>query len=624
MLAGLRRLVVLSPVPLAFFYASSLSHALFKSLLGLHQVLNGQYAMRSLVAPPQSLLLAGQDVALCYGAAMALNLARPGSRVQRWTSRVALLALLPFLAANFILHATVGQFLSAGLIAFNGAGPRELWHYVAAGASPVALLFMVTAGSILATTAIADERALPRAMARRAGAAVIIGIVAVPAAFAAASLNAGQSAGLKKTPGDVLVRSLLTRHQLSTRRATADEVARFTMPVAPAFGHYQDEARAATPTPGANVLLVVVESLPYELTPMGGSTDGLTVLGELAARGSNFTNVRSVFPATSRSLLSRHCGAYPTTGPVTVTVTRPDFHCGSVLDTVQRAAYRTGFFTASIFNYDNIQHSSLMRGYQTTEDFFSLRGRARHAGLSAGAVEEELVADRVDAFMRADASRPFFATYWMYWNHAPYELPDDDISSLPPRERYQRCLAYLDGVLRGLLGRAARAGLLDRTIVVVTADHGEAFGDRHAVLNHMGDIYEENVHVPLVIVGPGVPTGSSARQGSTIDLAPTLAHLLALPGDPSWEGQSLFSDQWHNTPTLLFGRAAAITNGVVDGHLKFIEDVATGSRHLFDLSQDPTEQRDLAPEQPQVVETYQSLVGRWLPVEEAHAWAQTP
>jgi membrane-anchored protein YejM (alkaline phosphatase superfamily) len=265
--------------------------------------------------------------------------------------------------------------------------------------------------------------------------------------------------------------------------------------------------------------------------------------------------------------------------------------------------------------------SALMAEYDAYEDFLSLHGRARNDRMDAPAVEEEAVVEALLAFVRRERDRPFFATYFMFWNHAPYRLPFEDISHLPPLERYQRGNAYLDRVLRDLIARLRQERLLDNTIVVVSADHGEGFGLHHANFDHVGHIWEDDVRVPFVVHVPGLGRHVTARQGSNVDFAPTVAGLLGLSGLPSWQGQNLLSASYTPRPTLLLGRASYATNGLVDGHLKYIEYTDGSMRGLFDLSVDPHEQHNLADAHPGITADYRKLVHAWLPVAEARVWA---
>src|SRR5262249_4098892 len=79
---------------------------------------------------------------------------------------------------------------------------------------------------------------------------------------------------------------------------------------------------------------------------------------------------------------------------------------------------------------------------------------------------------------------------------------------------------------------------LDRSYLLFTSDHGEAFLE-HGGLQHSLPPHEEQVRVPLVLLGPGVPVARSDRSVSLLDVTPTLAALAGLERDESWSGRSL-------------------------------------------------------------------------------------
>src|SRR5439155_710163 len=93
------------------------------------------------------------------------------------------------------------------------------------------------------------------------------------------------------------------------------------------------------------------------------------------------------------------------------------------------------------------------------------------------------------------------------------------------RRLYDAEIRAWDAELGTLLDALAARGLADSTIVVLTADHGEEFQE-HGRLKHRIHLYDELLHVPLVIAGPGVRPGRVAEQAQGIDLFPTLAALL--------------------------------------------------------------------------------------------------
>ena len=166
--------------------------------------------------------------------------------------------------------------------------------------------------------------------------------------------------------------------------------------------------------------------------------------------------------------------------------------------------------------------------------------------------------------------RPFFAFLNYNDAHTPYEVPDDsnggfglrpsswndrlifhqwntlDKMKVPYRnvlmanDLYDDSIAYLDQRLGALLGELERSGVLERTVVIVTSDHGEHLGD-HALFFHGCSLYRQVVEVPLVIVAPnGVPAGLALEETVSLrDLPATVLAVLGLGRDGAFPGNSL-------------------------------------------------------------------------------------
>lgn len=617
--ALLRGLFTLSPAARAFFYATCLVHLALKVLLGVTIAIDDGYGFDSMLGPPQSLVFVGSDVLMCFVVARLLDACvKP-----RWLGPVhgsLLVLLFPFLVGNFILHSYFKAFLNRGLLEFNGAGSTEITDYARAGLSRWSLLFAGIALSVTLAFWLLRPAIMRSRLVARPWLPAALSVVAFGAIMYANHLSSGQTGWIRKNPAYELIGSYTMGPAHATVRATREQARAFATPK-PLFGTYQTALDVSVPSQvRKNVLFVLIESLPLEQTPLGGAQSGLTVLSELAQDAVSFTNFRTVFPATSRSFLTYHCGIHPSVGDATVTKYLPGYRCDSLLAPLKAAGYRTGFFTAPMFTYDNLHKADVVQDYDVYEDYLSLHSAAGTA-VNAPAVSEEVVSERVLRFTRADRSKPFFATYFMFWNHAPYRLPGEDISGLPSHERYRRTLSYLDRVLRDLLDQLRSDGVLDDTVVVVAADHGEGFGLHHTNHNHVGHIFEDDVRVPLLIHVPGIGRHETERNATNVDFAPTMAALLGLPRAASWQGQDMLSDHFEPRPSLLFGRSSFATNGIVDGNYKYIEYVDGSERYLYDLALDPHEQNNLLAADPIKAEAYRALAAKWLPVIDYRALA---
>ncbi|MCP4660971.1 MAG: sulfatase-like hydrolase/transferase, partial [bacterium] len=169
---------------------------------------------------------------------------------------------------------------------------------------------------------------------------------------------------------------------------------------------------------------------------------------------------------------------------------------------------------------------------------------------------------------------------------------------------YHSEIRFLDQALGRFFDALDHSGVGDDAVVVLTADHGEAFFE-HGLMEH-GLLYDENLRIPLIIRAPG-RLGAGKRipqQVSTIDVAPTILDLVGLPIPAGMEGRSLVplvggeEEADRDFYSLVLGNGLSFQAG---GRYKLIVRAALGQENfgineLFDLVEDPLEQRNLLAE----------------------------
>ena len=177
---------------------------------------------------------------------------------------------------------------------------------------------------------------------------------------------------------------------------------------------------------------------------------------------------------------------------------------------------------------------------------------------------------------------------------------------------YRAGASWVDREIERAVGLLEAAGMLENTLLVVTADHGEAFGE-HGILCHGRALYDELIRVPFVAVGPGRFRGGKVLDASfgLVDIFPTIFDAFGLPPLDDVTGQSVLAAfDGHSTsgrPTLsmerlttenMVGRADAQLVSVRTETHKYIVTfdrlAGTVTESLFDLAEDPGEQDDLA------------------------------
>ncbi|MEQ1503742.1 MAG: sulfatase [Myxococcota bacterium] len=216
-----------------------------------------------------------------------------------------------------------------------------------------------------------------------------------------------------------------------------------------------------------------------------------------------------------------------------------------------------------------------------------------------------------------------------FYNFGKYTYSDRQLAAITGV--YDAALADLDRATADLLDELDRRGILDDTIVVLTADHGENLGDHH-LFNHRFALWDSLVHVPLIVWAPGQAPGRVARPVSTLDLFANVARLAGVePPDgisdhdwfgsvdaPAVTGLDLPLAREIETVHAVYPDVAVAPwlrqgHAIVDGGYKLIDlTTADGDRStaLFDLAADPGE---LAPvDDPQRTAALLDETARWV------------
>ena len=227
--------------------------------------------------------------------------------------------------------------------------------------------------------------------------------------------------------------------------------------------------------------------------------------------------------------------------------------------------------------------------------------------------------------------RPFFLFLHSYEPHSPYyDRRRDSFTSFRTLRRLQasRAPALLQKVLADyeggvhwadravgrLVARLEESGLLDKTIVVLTSDHGEGFLE-HGLLNHSVKLYPEFLHVPLVIYSPRHPPSVLPLPASIVDIMPTVLDLLGEDVDPSIDGRSLLGsidpmrsrfaevclDPGAGKRMIrerVISRDDASSLLVAKGRWRLIYNYRRGTHELYDLESDPGAHNNLAGKDP--------------------------
>jgi arylsulfatase A-like enzyme len=422
--------------------------------------------------------------------------------------------------------------------------------------------------------------------------------------------------------------------------------------------HRRSFARLPKPRAGApNVLFIVLDTVRAESLSLHGygrkTSHHLTLL---ARDGVRFDRARASASWTLPSHASMFTGRWP--HELSARIDRPlDAAFPTLAEYLRDRGYATAGFIANTFFCNGWY--GLGRGFIHYEDLaMTPLEILRSSGLGRRLVKGSgaLTRNRPGAyFERKDAptinqqalawidgrprDRPFFAFLNYYDAHDPYLASAEparrfgraptartefatlqrwhtiDKTKLTPRDIelardcYDDCIAGLDEQLGRLFAGLKERGLLDNTVVVVTSDHGEEFGERQG-FGHGQSLHHEVIHVPLLIVAPSrVPSGRVVPGSVSLrDLPATLVDLLDLEAGSPFPGRSL-ADRWSVATAAPIAAAEPVLTEIVDrppqappgwsppcslvvDETLYIRN-GDGREEFYDLIADPAESKNL-------------------------------
>lgn len=414
------------------------------------------------------------------------------------------------------------------------------------------------------------------------------------------------------------------------------------------------ESLRAADRPSLNVLLITIDSLrPDHLSAYGYSRPTTPTLEDLAHKGTRFTQAINQASWTSAALVSVLTSLYPSTHGVdgrSKTI-------GPGIVTPLRRLWEAGYQVPGL-------------------SYLVALPEFEHLGFEPVPVKER----EISRWLEKHANRPFFIWTHLEGPHLPYNPPPPYDRIFTPtglplprtvRERLepflgspivtkdeaalsqtdQRTLISLydgkirktDEEVRELLEALKRYGLIERTIVVVTADHGEELFDHgwvgHASTSLSGTLYDEVIRVPLIMAGPGIPRGRLVTtQVEGVDLMPTILDLLKITPPPFIQGRSLLPllQGRRHRPQVAFAETTVCGRSCPEDRSqdrlqtvrrppwKLIRRLRTTGEEqyeLFHLASDPRERQNVLPRHPEVttrlkVELNQLVAKRYLEGEE--------
>jgi arylsulfatase A-like enzyme/Tfp pilus assembly protein PilF len=292
--------------------------------------------------------------------------------------------------------------------------------------------------------------------------------------------------------------------------------------------------------PRPNILLVTLDTTRADRMGFLGSKDGLTPrLDELAKQSVIFTRAYSHVPLTTASHSTILTGTYPQFNHVVDFGIPLSPNLSYLPDILHHHGYHTGAFVGSlILDALNGTAPGFDRGFDVYDAGFRIRPRGADRYKTVERRGGEVVEHAIIA-LKKRPSGPFFAWVHLYDAHDPYD-PPEPYKTKYAGHLYDGEIAYADACLAKLLDWLRTQGLFDKTVIAVMADHGESLG-AHGENTHGVFLYDETIHVPLLIKLPG-NRGAGKRidtRVGLVDVAPTILDLVRLVIPSEMQGKSL-------------------------------------------------------------------------------------
>ena len=392
-----------------------------------------------------------------------------------------------------------------------------------------------------------------------------------------------------------------------------------------------------------NLLFVLIDTLRADhLSSYGYARETSPSLDALAATGIRFAQQMSQSSWTKCSMASLWTGLYP----VRTGVTRSPQALSADARMPAEILRDAGFHTAAIWRNGWVGPAF---GFSQGFDVYlsprpspipaSVRREKPTVGVAG--TDQDLVSSAIE-FLRSHGEERWFL--YLHLMDVHQYVYDEDTALFGTRysDLYDNAIRWVDRVLARLLREIDARGLREKTLIVVAADHGEAFGE-HGREGHARDVYGEVTTTPFVLslpfrLEPGIVVQAPTEN---VDVWPTLLDLLGLPPLEGADGRSRLPEilaaargepgassdgprfahidqTWGRT-----GEAPRPMVAVSEGPYRLVHRAAAGRGELYDRAADPREQHDIAAEQPEVLARLTALAEEYLKKPPA-PWQRAP
>jgi arylsulfatase A-like enzyme len=404
--------------------------------------------------------------------------------------------------------------------------------------------------------------------------------------------------------------------------------------------------------PNLNVVIITIDTLRADhLSCYGYHKQTSPMIDAFAREAILFEETLCQSSQTLPSHASIFLGTNPRTHKAISHESPVDTELTTLAEMLKARGYRTGAFISSHALDSEYQ---LDQGFDTywevhKEHSYKERREAKQR-------EQDPTTEAALGWLRNEAGSGFML--WIHWfqPHRPYDppagylekyvgaytgtassdpdfimkvwrdridLPEEDVQHLI--DRYDGEVAYADAQVGRIVDELEGQGLLDNTIVIITADHGEILYEHEYYFGHDIALYDECLLIPLILYAPGLEAAGRRvkSQVQTLDIMPTVLDLLEMRWPDDLEGKSLLpfiegggeaTSEYYFSETFPFPEKCAPRHAVRTADSKLIwKETKTGSmtKEFYDLASDPGETVNLYTDQDQRAARLDSVLAAW-------------
>jgi arylsulfatase A-like enzyme len=545
-------------------------------------------------------------------------------RKGRWLAScvhgLAAAALAFVLLSSVLVRALTGGYVTLGAIEFAMTAQR---HVVGAVLGPFlgwtiglvsALLVVLIATARLAHT---KTRTGVPALLGRAGmfgapAFVILGAVP-PLAMTGLSAHSPELAFVESLDDDAVALTVLGPEPAAAGRATLPRPG-------PELAQAVRWRQAAASAPGErpNVLLLMLESFSAShLGYAGYPRDTSPHLDRVAQSSLRVRRAWTTATHSNYAQMAIVSSLFPRRGSGLDVYQRLDYPRVLFHDLLHELGHQTATFSSQ-----DEQWQGMARFQQTgTPTHFWHSPDFRGAHIDTGAelvVPDAQTVDHALVWIDEQAERPWALYLNLQMAHFPYRLPAGEQHPFQPIEpirrdfsyvdwsaqdrevivnRYDNAIRYVDAQVGRLVAELEARDQLSNTILVITSDHGELFGE-HGLVTHGRSLYDGEARVPLLVHWPKrVRAADSYEPVSHLDILPSVLDLMGVPPHPAFQGKSFVAARAEvDAPTGIYMNIQGLrsADALVCWPWKLIADRTARRLMLHNLEQDPDERDDRA------------------------------